>query len=995
MKHFFLIAVILLCLPFNAPTANATDLIVERGPHHRVWQRTRSDVLPDGNSVNRVSSYTELATGLHYWSENRWNDSVAEIEIINGSAVARRGQHNVIFSANLNSPGAIDMQSPDGKRFRSHLLGIAYTDYANGRSVMLAEVKDCLGAVRIPNQVLYAGAIDGDCSADVIYTYSLGTFEQDVVIVRSPPGPDAYGLNPETTRMEVFTEFIELPPGVATAVVLKQEPDPVARREMVEPDLVDHRLDFGAMKFETGHAFPSDQADRLDEGNVMTGKSMELIDGRVILIEKVDYVSIEPHLRKLPQNAAAKPIRRPGAAGEKMWAKALPARPKGAPGQWKERQYASVDAKRRGFVIDYIAVNGTLTNYAFRAGSTTFVTNLVSLYGTTRFEGTAVIKCNNLSGTQIDIYGAVDCQTGPFRPLIITAKDDNTVGETITGSSGSPSGYYGGELYLKSTSAPYELHDIHATYSYRLFTLSANVVANVSHVQAGYGVMVFGQLGSSLVTCRNFLFYNQQSYAILIQTTGTNRLEQGTVHRSPKLRSSTNGLVTLTNCLLISVTNNLIYDGINNITNLDDTGIFQTVGAATHYLASGSTNRDAGTTNINPTLLAALRKQTTYPPIVIGSGNLYSNSLVLTPQAQRDTDTPDLGYHYNPLDFVLNSVYLTNASIVATQGVALGVRTLTPIGLGVYDGASFDSIGTPNNLNRLVRYNVVQEKGSTNWADNAAATVYNLYSTTAGAGPSVKVRFTEFSAPAGIETYHYYGTANDSGSHNFRDCQFHGGYFWSERPTLGVTNCLFNRTQFGLVENTDMSPSVRNSTFVGSDLTLGHVGSGSWTFIDNLFDSTTTSTILGSFTNRFNAYTTNAARLTPTNISDRVLSVTNIAYDLGFLGAFYLPTNLTSHSPLFNNGSTNASLLTLYHYTTTTNQISETNSLVDIGFHYIATDGNGIPKDFDGDGIPDYLEDANGNGNTTPDSGETKWQDSADQGFKIWITRPRKGDSAP
>jgi hypothetical protein len=42
--------------------------------------------------------------------------------------------------------------------------------------------------------------------------------------------------------------------------------------------------------------------------------------------------------------------------------------------------------------------------------------------------------------------------------------------------------------------------------------------------------------------------------------------------------------------------------------------------------------------------------------------------------------------------------------------------------------------------------------------------------------------------------------------------------------------------------------------------------------------------------------------------------------------------------------------------------VPETNSIVDIGYHYVAVDGYGNPLDANGDGIPDYLEDANGNG---------------------------------
>ena len=51
----------------------------------------------------------------------------------------------------------------------------------------------------------------------------------------------------------------------------------------------------------------------------------------------------------------------------------------------------------------------------------------------------------------------------------------------------------------------------------------------------------------------------------------------------------------------------------------------------------------------------------------------------------------------------------------------------------------------------------------------------------------------------------------------------------------------------------------------------------------------------------------------------------------------------------------------------------ETTSTVDIGFHYVATDSSGIPLDYDGDGLPDYYEDQNGDG--FAQITETDWED--------------------
>jgi len=75
-----------------------------------------------------------------------------------------------------------------------------------------------------------------------------------------------------------------------------------------------------------------------------------------------------------------------------------------------------------------------------------------------------------------------------------------------------------------------------------------------------------------------------------------------------------------------------------------------------------------------------------------------------------------------------------------------------------------------------------------------------------------------------------------------------------------------------------------------------------------------------------------------------------------------------------NAGSRTATAAGLYHHTVHADQTKETNSTVDIGFHYVATDASGNPQDYDGDGLRDYFEDWNGNGSA--DSGENNWQSS-------------------
>lgn len=50
-------------------------------------------------------------------------ESREEIELVNGQAVVRQGQHKVTFAANLNTPASIVLEMPDGKVMTSTAFG--------------------------------------------------------------------------------------------------------------------------------------------------------------------------------------------------------------------------------------------------------------------------------------------------------------------------------------------------------------------------------------------------------------------------------------------------------------------------------------------------------------------------------------------------------------------------------------------------------------------------------------------------------------------------------------------------------------------------------------------------------------------------------------------------------------------------------------------------------------------------------------------------------
>ena len=470
--------------------------------------------------------------------------------------------------------------------------------------------------------------------------------------------------------------------------------------------------------------------------------------------------------------------------------------------------------------------------------------------------------------------------------------------------------------------------------------------------------------------------------------------EHLTLHRVPAFRSSTAGSVFLTNSLLISVTNNLVFTGGPDVvTNLNDSGYFQTAAAGQYYLAAGSPHRNAGTANINSNLLSELKARTTYPPILVFS-NTFASDVTLAPQAARDTDAPDIGYHYDPIDYSIGALTATNVNVVVQPGTALATyATSASFALVVAGQSQFRCEGTPTALNRIVRYDSVQEI-NTNWGPSAHGIATG---TASGADPVlVRLRFTDW-VGNGLDAIHLHGGVEHAGRLEFLDSQMFGGTVISARPSANFTNSLFSGSSLWLEDNGGSyqpGHSGRNNLIHRSLLEFDHQTADTWTWRDN-FVAESTVNEYGSFVGDgdYNAYTTNTWRLGANSGSFDVLLATNtVPFQSGPLGLFYLPT-AGPGTNLFNTGSTNADLRGFYHYTTTTNQMKETNSTVDIGFHLIALNGPNQPLDSDGDGIPDWLEDLNGNGSVN--SGETVWTNATDLGLKVQITNPRSNSPLP
>ncbi len=935
--------------------------IVERGPHHRRWVHVSTVTLPDGRTVEKTNSYVELGMGLHYLKDGEWIESREVIDIVPGGAMASQGAHQVGFAANANTAGAINMLTADSKRLRSHVLGLAYTSAKTGQTIWIARIKDSTGELVGKNQIFYRDAFDdggNGTKADLRYTYTREGLEQDVIFRPggSPPPPEAYGLDAAYVRLEVVTEFIETPEPQIEEIKQSSPSESDQKAALAMPHFTDRSLNFGTMRMEAGEAFAI-SPDGARQDPVPTGKLWHREEGRTFLIEAVDYPAVKSRLEALEPNPGGK--RQALIDPQPGVGRSFPTAPKQAKAD-APMKTAALSRDQSGFVIDYIITTG-VTNFTFAADTTYYVgSSTFLLYGTTVFEGGTVVKyTNGLSSPQMRIVNGIDCRTSPYRPAIFTSMHDNSVGDTIANSTGNPTNYCGYMIYLGNSSSAggyYNLHDLHVSHAARAFYGTLKVSADISNCQVVHSQYGFKN-NTAFWNLRNILVHNVQ-YAFDGATPLTNNVEHATFHSVSNFLFYAYSLppVNLTNSLLIGVTNLVSYVGANVQTNLSETGIFQTVGSASHYLPTNSPYLAAGTTNINSGLLADLKQRTTFPPQVY-SNAVVSADLTMTSSVARDTNAnPTLGYHYDVLDYLVTGLTVSNAAVNITNGAAVGVDYSSGSWGFILKNAKVISQGDPLNLNRIVRAHMVQERSSGNPVTRAL--FYDGLSHTSS--NELRLRFTAFSQLVND------GSMLSSGS-NFSALEWSHSAIYNPQLKVdtaggnliscGLTNTLWERGlgQFGLTSSSGNSVvHARNNLFRNFSQHF-YGAQSSWSANDNLVDTAGLDNHGVTLANANNAY-----YKATTNLSGGSgnLTITNLSYQGGPLGNYYQPAG----SVLVDAGSQTAANASLYHFTTGTNQTKEGSSTVDIGLHYAALDGNGRPVDGDWDGLPDYIEDANGNG---------------------------------
>lgn len=676
-----------------------------------------------------------------------------------------------------------------------------------------------------------------------------------------------------------------------------------------------------------------------------------------------------------------------------------------------------------------MTVRGPRQDYTFKDSMTYYITSPVQLYGTTTLKGGTVIKIDGYyTNAGLVVNGSLVCETRPYYPAVLTSVDDDSAGRGVVYSTGSPHPYVPAAPYLNLDAATnVVLSNLQIRYADQGVTtplVSRQLdVWDCQFLDCNFAIVNLAPGVGARDSLHNVLF----SYCGVAIGAVSNAVEVEAEHVTADvstfwLASTPPYKLALTNCVIMgALDSGATLNYSEQVVVTASNTVYQAVNAGGYYLPADSPYHQVGSSNISARLRAEFQAKTTHPPMVWPAFYSQTGNLTLSPQAPRDTgNTPDLGYHYDALDYSV-AWMVVQGDVTVEPGTAIGFRDeyvpalnkWTWWGFDVREAASFTSHGTPAKPIVYTDLQLVQEQLSYEVTAYFAPDYFSVDTNTPP--PTLDFRFSNFYVTpcnlhfwAGYDWYYdYQYTASSLVNLSLQDCTLRGGRICLGMPDDGSVyglpwdyvygsgvvswrNNLFDNVCIDLqptyyewngnVINCDLAFKLRHNlvrgskwcTFISFPATAGN-----WTIEDNLFDEVDlvqnpnmpldfdyngywpkrTAALLwpGSDALQLQATTTGDGYVDGAH--EQVLSAAP-PYQAGPLGDFYLPDT----TPLYGAGSTNAGALGLAQYTTSPDQTKEgATHTVNIGLHYVAA-ASYQPTDNDGDGIPDYMEDANGNG---------------------------------
>ena len=328
-------------------------------------------------------------------------------------------------------------------------------------------------------------------------------------------------------------------------------------------------------------------------------------------------------------------------------------------------------------------------NQTFRAGLTYLVGRPIRLEGSVRFEGGCVIKFlpGRSAGLELGKDARVSWQATPEAPIVFTASDDDSVGESIPGSLGTPKPNPYADVALSVNGARLESgqsrwNDFRISHARVALQWTGTTAAlwhfEIQHCDVGI------ESTNSTLALRNGLFQRVKVPFSDLKSSRVNG-QQLTIARADILnRSSSDSSLELLRCVIGEVADSRGFthaspDGNPNaIVPPTVTDAFVEA-AGSLYLPPGSRRIRPGFGHnlLDPELAAVLPSMTVLPPETLPT--LITQALYLKPRAIQDQALSEagginpikLGFHHWPIDYWVNGTTVSNALVTVATATVL------------------------------------------------------------------------------------------------------------------------------------------------------------------------------------------------------------------------------------------------------------------------------------------------------------------------------------
>jgi RHS repeat-associated protein len=732
----------IVCFSAHAALSGRTNQweVTDRGTNYTLWQRaTWRTNFQSGLAFVHTNSIVELGANLNLSRPGGWVRSNPEFQITADGAEATNAFHKLFVPGDIASDLPISVTAA-GQKISFRPLGIDYFDPTTGDAALLDIVVNAGGWLVSSNTVVYSNCF-AQLKASIRVVNTPGGVECDLILHERPPEPALFGFS-SLARIEMLTEHVDGADPAITYRVVSEQDDPATGVAVFETDT---QLQFGGMSMVTGQAFgtSTDGTNALATASpAQVGKSYEVIGGRRVLIEGVNYRKLLPALDQLPEGWTNVSVRSTNYLQLVSDQRQLPPRKAAAirsPVRKSDMLAMNVSPGVPEVVIDYQLVSGSgVNNFTFQKGVTYVVNGYTHCAGTTTIEGGAVIKYVSGATLFFAATDSIDWKTDLYNPAMFTSDDDVTIGETFAlpiGSSGAYVHWYTWPLTFAGGTR--ELHDFRVSFLHGVLR-GEGATLTVRNVQAYSTHEVFLLNGSCRLNLLNGLATAFTRFAAgdSVQLNLQHVTAHSTYGSFAQISQPTSSTAALTNCLFVQVpTGSGQFSSWNAASSpfvASSAGMFTGAGGGLYYLANGS-YRDIGATMIDPLLNWDFARMTTVAPLPA------TGSSVMPRRVIRDTSKPDLGYHYAVVDYLYSSATPFNVQIGAGVVLALSADGTNAFG-------SVTSQGTAVGQNTIVLSSRVQE-----------TPLYNAWDGTMIRAGGCTATFTEFAlTPPGGNAWSFF-----------------------------------------------------------------------------------------------------------------------------------------------------------------------------------------------------------------------------------------------